>query len=335
MEPILVRSKDSTYPIVIERGLLQQVKVFFDTQKDYVLITDSMIPTMHYQPLLDTLSIKLLITLPAGEQIKTLSTYQDVLEQLITHRIKKDVVLLAFGGGVIGDFVGFLAATYLRGVSYIQIPTTLLSQVDSSVGGKVALDYQQAKNIIGQFYPPKAVFIDPSVLQTLPQRQWSNGMAEIIKMAAICDIHLFEKLESMTLETFDDDVIIQSILHKKHYVETDEFDQGIRQHLNFGHTFGHAIEAYYNYQKYTHGEAVAIGMMRITKNPLLQKRIQHCLIRYHLPIEDEVSLETLLPLVSLDKKATSKQTNVIVLQSIGQAKTISLESFLKEEIPHE
>lgn len=332
METILVRSKDSTYPIVIERGLLQQVKVFFDNQKEYVLITDSMIPKVHYQQILDVLSIRFVITLPAGEQIKTLSTYQQVLEQFLTHRIKKDVILLAFGGGVIGDFVGFLAATYLRGVSYIQIPTTLLSQVDSSIGGKVALDYQQAKNIIGQFYPPKAVYIDPFVLQTLPQRQWSNGMAEIIKIAAICDIQLFEKLESMTLETFDDAVITTSILHKKRYVETDEFDQGIRQHLNFGHTFGHAIEAYYHYQKYTHGEAVAIGMMRITKNPTLRKRIQHCLIRYHLPFEDDVALEALLPLVSFDKKATSKQTNVIVLTAIGQATTMSLESFLKEEV---
>ena len=325
-----IHMKHQNVPLTIQPGCLQNPFRWLNPAKRYVLITDSQIPSIHYDAFIKQGSIDHTIELPAGEGIKSIAFYEQVIQELLDHQIKKDHILLAFGGGVIGDFVGFVASTYLRGVSYIQIPTTLLAMIDSSIGGKVALDVGLVKNCIGQIYHPIHILIDPLVLETLPLNQLANGYSEMIKIAAIQDASLLQTLEEYTFSIPAIDLIEQAILLKKQLVEVDEFDQGVRQLLNFGHTIGHAIESYYQYQKYLHGEAVAIGMVRITTDPVLNNRLTSILKKYNLPTDDPVSTKDLLPFMAKDKKNTTTHKTIIVLEQIGQAKRQTIQSFEEE-----
>jgi 3-dehydroquinate synthase len=240
-------------------------------------------------------------------------------------------LIVALGGGVIGDLVGFAAATYLRGVSFVQIPTSLLAQVDSSVGGKVAVDLPEGKNLVGAFYQPKLVLIYPELLRSLPKRYLVDGMGEVIKYGCIKDATLFEKLES--IPSYDalfehlPELIFRCVEIKRLIVQQDTYDTGERMLLNFGHTLAHAIETKYAYQRESHGEAVAIGMYQLTRYAQEQgltrqgsaERLAQLLQHYELPISCEIPLADLLPIMMRDKKNLNNHLHLVLLHQIGDA----------------
>lgn len=316
MKKIDINLKNFYYSCLIKKGLFKELDKYLDFSKEHIILTDSKV----YELYLQDNSFRLpIIVVPEGEDSKTLATYQKVIEQLIALKVSKEATLIALGGGVIGDLGGFVACTYLRGIKLIQIPTTLLAQIDSSVGGKVALNVASVKNSIGQFYHPSLVLIDPLFLETLPQRQFNNGMAELIKYALIADEKLFETLENQSITKVMDELIFQAIVIKKRFVEADEKDSYLRHTLNFGHTLGHAIESFYDFNKYLHGEAIAIGMAHMTKKEDFGPRIVRLLKKFNLPTHDEVKLEDLTMFITNDKKIRNDKINIVFLEHIGKA----------------
>lgn len=229
------------------------------------IVTNTTVSTLHLDRLLSKIDAPQLevVTVPDGEEYKTLSTVESILETLFEAKFDRKSLLIAFGGGVIGDMAGFAASLYQRGVDFIQIPTTLLSQVDASVGGKTGVNNKYGKNLVGAFYQPKAVHIDPYFLSTLPAREFAAGIAEVIKMAVMFDRGFFEYLEMNDLshDAVVKEMIARSVTIKANVVNQDEKEAGIRAVLNYGHTFGHVIENETSYSKYLHGEAVSIGMV--------------------------------------------------------------------------
>ena len=235
----------------------------FDTS--VVVVTNPTVSGFHLDALLSKLSATALhvVTIPDGEEYKTLATVENILNECFEHKLDRRSLLIAFGGGVIGDMTGFTASLYQRGIDFIQIPTTLLSQVDASVGGKTGVNNKYGKNLIGAFYQPKAVYIDPAFLETLPPREFAAGVAEVVKMAVMFDKDFFKYLQTADLtktETIKE-MIRKSVELKASVVNQDEKEAGIRAVLNYGHTFGHVVENETNYTTYLHGEAVAIGMV--------------------------------------------------------------------------
>jgi 3-dehydroquinate synthase len=267
------------------------------------------------------------LVLPAGEATKSFETLQTVYEFLFDFQITRSDLIIALGGGVIGDLTGFAAATALRGVPYVQIPTSLLAQTDSSVGGKTAVNTARGKNLVGAFYQPRAALIDTDCLKTLDDRTFADGMAEVIKYGCIRDEKLFDDLARGEIAEHMDDIVTRCCDVKRAVVEGDEFDTGERMILNFGHTLGHAVENYYNYQKYTHGEAVAVGMYnislageRIGVTPRgTAEKIKRVLTKYRLPYALDVDAAALRGAMALDKKSTGGGVNIILLDRIGHA----------------
>jgi 3-dehydroquinate synthase len=271
-----------------------------------------------------------LVTLPDGEQHKSLSTIETLLDRLFEARFDRKCTLLAFGGGVIGDMTGFAASLYQRGIDFVQVPTTLLSMVDASVGGKTGVNNRFGKNLIGSFYQPRAVHIDPHWLTTLPEREWRAGVAEVIKMAATLDCELFEWLEGGDLHKSDQllEAIARCVALKAQVVADDECEGGFRQVLNYGHTFGHVMERQSGFGRYLHGECVAMGMvmanrLAVALGHLSQKeadRITALLARYGLPLHYPVAdIETFYELFYLDKKSRSRKILFVLPKGIGRS----------------
>jgi 3-dehydroquinate synthase len=266
---------------------------------------------------------------PAGEESKTLATVENLYEFLIQNKFERRDMLAALGGGVVGDLTGFTAATYLRGIDFVQIPTSLLAQVDSSVGGKTGVDIAQGKNLVGAFYQPKAVLIDPDTLSTLPDQFITDGMAEIIKYGCIKDSEFFEMLANGDALEHIDYVIETCVKIKRDVVNRDEKEAGERMLLNFGHTLGHAIEKIYNYTGITHGMAVAVGMVMMTKasekHGLTEAgtayKIEEVCATYGLPTTDDASLEKIAEAAQTDKKTSGSSINVVLLEKIGTSFT--------------
>ncbi len=270
-EIIKVITGKSYYPIVVGRNIVQKAfEEIFEEYKGYkiAIITDSNVERIYGSKILQKLDKKdqvFILPFKAGEESKNRKTKEELEDRLFELGFGRDTLIIALGGGVTGDLAGFIAATYMRGVPFIQMPTTLLSQVDSSIGGKVGIDHPSGKNLIGAFYPPEKVYIDIDFLITLPKEELINGMAEIIKAAIIKDPELFSYLESnigrvINLEKkYIDNVIISSLKIKAKVVETDERESGLRKILNFGHTIGHSIETLSNFE-IPHGSAVGMGM---------------------------------------------------------------------------
>ena len=262
---------------------------------------------------------------PAGESSKNGNTFLDILNFLAQNQLTRTDVVIALGGGVTGDITGFAAATYLRGISYVQIPTTLLAMVDSSVGGKTAIDLPSGKNLAGAFYQPKTVLCSLETLSTLPESIFIDGCAEVIKYGILYDAELFQHLSDNGLNFDREYVISRCISLKGAVVQEDEFDTGARQKLNLGHTVGHAIEAQSNF-RITHGQAVAIGTNIISKaaaansicDNSLCERINQILRSFHLPTETEYSAQQLFSITLRDKKRSSDNINLIVPKAIGQ-----------------
>lgn len=271
------------------------------------------------------------VMIPAGETSKSMAMLEYLYDEFMSFELTRADAVLALGGGVVGDLAGFAAATILRGVDFIQVPTTLLAQVDSSVGGKVAVDLKAGKNLAGAFYQPRLVLIDSDCLRTLPPREFAGGMAEVVKYGAIRDASLFRQLEET--ETREDllrkieEIVFRCCDIKREIVERDERDTGERMVLNFGHTLGHAYESSYNYEKYTHGEAVAAGMCRIAllgeqlgiSEPGTAKRLRALVLKYGLPDAVECSPEQYGGALRLDKKGEGKSIRLVLLKEPGKA----------------
>lgn len=256
---------------------------------------------------------------PSGEASKTLSTYARILDRLCEVNASRQDVTVALGGGVAGDLAGFAAATYMRGIDFVNIPTTALSQVDSCIGGKTALDIGGIKNIVGAFRQPSAVIVDPDVLSTLPERQLNAGLAETVKAGLIRDPELFEIFEGPDFRDRIEEIIYRALKVKKDIVEADEFDAGERKLLNFGHTFGHAYESFFGLERFLHGECVAMGMMKILEDPALKERVRKVLEKLGLPTECEADPERIMELIRSDKKADHGVIDMVLADDPGKA----------------
>lgn len=273
---------------------------------------------------------------PAGESSKNAATYLNILNFLAENHITRSDAILALGGGVVGDISGFSAATYLRGIPYIQVPTTLLAMVDSSVGGKTAIDLPAGKNLVGAFYQPTAVLCDLNTLQTLPESTFCDGCAEVIKYGVLYDEKLFHHLSEQGLNFDRESVIARCVELKRNVVAEDEFDTGARQKLNLGHTIGHGVEAQSNFTV-SHGQAVAIGMTIVAKAgcPAIVEQLEGVLKKFNLPTTTEFSAQTLFNSALSDKKRAGQSINLIIPKSIGNCAIVpmpieKLESFIEE-----
>ena len=308
MRQLNISLKDNSYDIFIEEGIVNNaskyIKQVYNNKKVYI-ITDSNVEKLYLNQLIKSLSDDFIVdyvVVPAGEESKCLSVYAKVCEELIEKNIRRNELLIALGGGVIGDLVGFVAATLYRGIPYVGIPTSLLSQMDSSIGGKTGIDFYNRKNIIGCFKQPSLVLIDPLTHKTLDEKEFNNGMGELIKHAIIGNKDLFDKLISKT--NIDEDVIYESLSVKKRVVELDPFDQKERMLLNFGHTFGHSIELKMGLK---HGEAVSVGMLMAINfgidlgltNANLYSEVKSVLEYYNLPVFDVDYKDYLILLLKL------------------------------------
>lgn len=336
---LFVDLKENSYNILIEKGLLnklgEELKNIYFGEKIFI-ITDENVDKYYGSKVkdeLDKIGYKTRkMVLAPGEKTKSFSTLPSIYNELLDFKLTRKELIITLGGGVIGDLGGFASSTFLRGVSFIQIPTSLLAQVDSSVGGKVAVDLEKGKNLVGSFYQPKAVFIDPDVLNTLPEKFYKDGMAEVIKYGCIKDRDFFYMLKSLKSreEVMNniEDILYKCCYIKKSVVERDEKDLGERMLLNFGHTLGHAIEKYYNFTGYSHGEAVAIGMYNISLKSEdegitekgVAEEIKEILINYDLPYKVDIKDNNkIIDTISLDKKNIGNVLKVILLKSIGES----------------
>ena len=332
------------YDIEIEAGLLPQIgaKVakLLPKAKKAAIISDTNVAPLYAAKLEASLAAAGLgvvkVIIEAGEQSKNMTVLSSVLEQLAQGGLTRSDVVLTLGGGVVGDLGGFAAASYMRGVAFVQVPTSLLAQIDSSVGGKVAVDLAAGKNLAGAFYQPKAVFIDTDLLATLSTRFLHDGLAEAIKYGCIKDAALFDKIagfanDAALLANIDDIVAICCAI-KARIVEQDEFDTGLRMLLNFGHTLGHAVEQHFGYSGFTHGEGVAIGMYQLTKRTEelgltptgSAERIKGVLQKYNLPIDAGVAKSELLDTMARDKKKNGNSITIIILRAIGEGDLLKL-----------
>ena len=320
MEKLKVNIPGREYEIYIDNGILNNtadyIRKIYSGEK-IAVVTDSNVAPLYSEIVVSSLAQSgfetKLITVPAGEKSKSADCLMNLYNEMLDFKLTRTDLIIALGGGVIGDLTGYAAATLLRGIPYVQIPTTLLAQVDSSVGGKVAIDLPRGKNLVGAFKQPEMVIIDTDCLKTLTSRVLADGMAEVIKYGAIKDKKLFEMLESIksTKELF----------------------------ANFGHTFGHAIEKKYNYETYTHGEGVAVGMVMsceygeklgITHNGVTDRMIS-ILKNYNLPVDVQISKDELAEAVAVDKKGEGSKINLILIEDIGKVMIKKLEKsdFLK------
>lgn len=333
--------KDKEYQVIIERGILNKASsvLGFDKKTSKILIvTDDGIPVQYVDTLKNNIintnsnNTVFVYTIKQGEESKSFINYSSILDYLIDNEFTRTDTVIALGGGVVGDLAGFVSATYMRGISFINIPTTLLSQVDSSIGGKTAIDKKGYKNLVGAFYPPEKVLIDPNVLATLDKRQFMAGLVEALKMGLTSDKDLYELIKTSNDIYKDIDIVIEKALRvKKDVVEKDPHEKHLRKILNFGHTIGHAIESSGKFNL-LHGECVGIGLLYMVPT-VLEEEIKAVLIKYNLPIksdiENTISKEDLFKYISLDKKRSNKDITIIEVKVPG---TFEINKINLEEI---
>lgn len=336
----------SQYPIYCGNGLLEKLGDYFQSlcaAKRVVVVSDDLVAPLYADIILSSLSdagIEAFLTvIPNGERSKSLEMLGKLYSFCCEHKLTRGDALIALGGGVVGDLTGFCAASYMRGIDYIQIPTTFLAQIDSSVGGKTAVNIPEGKNLVGAFKQPKFVLCDIDTLNTLSPEHFADGVAEAIKYGMIKDHSVFEIIENNTLHDNLLSVICRCIEIKKQVVESDEFDTGERMLLNFGHTFGHAIEKFYGYSGYSHGMGVAVGMVKITALSErygmtelgVSQRLRDCVQRSDLPVSAEIDDQTLIEYSLMDKKASADQIKIVLCSKIGESfiKNLSQDDYIR------
>ena len=320
--------KDS-YDIVLEKNALTKADAYLNLDRKVLIVTDDGVPEYYASILAEQCKEPYIVTIPQGEGSKNFENFRMLLSKMLSASFTRKDCVVAVGGGVVGDLSGFAAASYMRGVDFYNVPTTLLSQVDSSIGGKTAIDLDGVKNIAGAFYQPKKVLIDPETLKTLDKRQISAGLAEAIKMSLTSDAKLFELIKnSERFFSEDSEKIIQgALLIKKDVVEQDPKEQGLRKILNFGHTIGHGIESFYE-GKLLHGECVALGMIPMCSEEV-HAELLPVLMKYHLPVECKATADELMPYILHDKKMNQDTISMIFVPEIG---TYEIREVKPEEI---
>ena len=326
---LTVKTHTLTYPIYIEEGCIKHLKEHINLNRKVMIITDENIPDEYIEIVKKQCAEAYVYISISGEEAKSLENYQYICEYMLECQMSRADLIIAIGGGVIGDLSGFVAATYMRGIEFVNIPTTTLSQIDSSIGGKVAVNLGLTKNIIGAFYPPIAVFIDFETLKSLPKRHYYNGLVEALKAGLIYDPTIFELFKSDDIDEHLPEIIYKSLVVKKTIVEEDEFEMGIRKILNFGHTIGHGLESYFNLHDLLHGEAVALGMLYVLTNEDIRKEVVNIYQKLHLPINVTYDTNEVYQYIINDKKAKHGKLSLIKVDEIGKA---YIEETLLEDI---
>lgn len=308
----------SSYDIIIERNLLKNIGDHLDLKRKVLVVTDKGVPIEYANAVCRCCNLPVRVTVESGEESKSFETYEKLCKIMLENHFTRTDCVVAVGGGVVGDLAGFVASTYMRGVDFYNVPTTLLAQVDSSIGGKTAVNFGGIKNVIGSFYQPKKVLIDPETLKTLPKRQMSNGFAEIIKMAITFDGKLFDMIESEDVYSDGalDEIIAKALQIKKMVVEADEKEKGLRKVLNFGHTIGHGIEYQQSLSGLYHGECVAVGMLPMCA-PEIRGRVRNVLGKVSLPVAWRYDVDKIYNAVLHDKKLDGERVALVFCDKIG------------------
>lgn len=308
-----------SYDILVQRGLLAQAGQQLNLNRRVLVVTDTGVPAAYATTVAAQCRESVICTVETGEQSKSLEVFGHLLQTMLEHGFSRKDCVVAVGGGVVGDLAGFAASAYMRGIDFYNVPTTLLSQIDSSIGGKTAINFGGVKNIVGAFHQPKKVLIDPELLKTLPRRQIANGLAEAVKMSLTSDRELFELFETQDIEANLEEIIVRSLLIKKDVVEQDEKEAGLRKILNFGHTIGHGIESC---EDLYHGECVALGMIPMC-GEALRPRVVEVLKKCGLYRELNYNWEAITEAAFHDKKADG---DTVTVTMVAQPGTFELKS---------
>ncbi len=333
MTKLHVNLGDNSYDVIVGQNILSKAKDYFDLNRRVLIVTDSGVPQEYAKAIAENCKNSKIITIPSGESSKSIDGLKTLLSAMVQFDMDRKDCVIGVGGGVVGDLTGFAAACYMRGIDFYNVPTTLLSQVDSSIGGKTAIDYDGVKNIVGAFHQPKGVLVDVNTLKSLPSRQISNGLAEAIKMSLTSNKSLFEKFENWSkddiLENIEE-IIVASLKIKKEVVEKDEKEAGLRKILNFGHTFGHGVEAEEEMRGMFHGECVAIGMLAMCEESV-RARLIPVLKKVGLPTEYNGNVDSALKFIIHDKKCANGKVSAVFVREVGsfEITTLSTEQFAK------
>ncbi|MDO4547177.1 MAG: 3-dehydroquinate synthase [Clostridia bacterium] len=331
MNTLSVNLGERSYKIYIGKGILLDAEKVFDLEKKVFILTDRGVPKQYAEAVCGRAKQGMIFTVNEGEGSKSMTTLEAVLKAMLKFGMTRGDALVAVGGGVAGDLGGFAAATYMRGIDFYQVPTTVLAQVDSSIGGKCAVNLGGTKNVVGAFYQPKAVLIDTGTLDTLPRRLISAGLAESVKMALTSDRELFSIFENEdNIEYNIESIIIRSLMIKKRIVEADEKENGLRKILNFGHTLGHGIEAQMGMNGLYHGECVALGMLPVCSDDV-RNRLEKVLEKLSLPVVCQCDIQEALEFVAHDKKRRGGMVDIILVNEIGECtiQSVTMDDFKK------
>ena len=320
---------NNTYPLICERGVLSSCSSYFDKNKKVLIVTDENIPSSYYKDILNNIDQSYVYILPPGEKSKSFDNYLKIQSRLVELSFTRNDVIVSCGGGVVSDLTGFVASTYKRGIKWISIPTSALSMIDASVGGKTAVDFDSIKNVIGTFYSPSLLLLDMDTLKSLPQRELTNGLFEALKMGFIMDKSILELME----DPFNnlEEIIVKSIIAKDEVVAIDPKEENLRRILNFGHTIGHALESYFSLgETLKHGEAVGYGM-RFVIDDSLKEALKHYSSKLNLPqiniSKDDIP--SLMKYIKNDKKASNKGVSFVFVDSSYKT---NIKSLNNEEI---
>ena len=317
-----VNLKDKSYEVIVERGIIKNITPYVDIEKKFLIVSDDRIPNVYINTIKKQLKKVDVFIFPHGENNKSLKNYQLVIDKLIQGDYSRKDYIIALGGGVVTDLAGFVASTYKRGMNLINIPTTTLAMVDASVGGKVALNFNKIKNVIGSFYHPNCILIDIDTLETLPKRHYINGVIEALKTGMIGDKELYNIFFNGDYRDHIEEIIYRSLQYKIKIVEQDEKEENIRKVLNFGHTFGHAYETYFLMKNYLHGEAVALGIVTISKDKPYLEDIKKIFTKWGIKLNINVEKDKIINIIRNDKKCDDDIVDLIIVDEIGKSKIV-------------
>ena len=317
-----VNLKDKSYEVIVEKGIIKNITPYVDIEKKFLIVSDDRIPNAYINTIKKQLKKVDVFIFPHGENNKSLDNYKLIIERLIKEDFSRKDYIIALGGGVVSDLAGFVASTYKRGMNLINIPTTTLAMVDASVGGKVALNFDKLKNVIGAFYHPNYILIDIDTLETLPKRHYINGVIEALKTGMIGDKELYNIFFNGDYRDHIEEIIYRSLQYKIKIVEQDEKEENIRKVLNFGHTFGHAYETYFLMKNYLHGEAVALGIVTISKDKPYLEDIKKLFTKWGIKLNINVEKDKIINIIRNDKKCDDDIVDLIIVDEIGKSKIV-------------
>lgn len=312
--------KDRGYSVFIEPGILFSLDRFINLNRKVMVVTDDGVPEAYVSAVREQCPQCYVETVKQGEGAKSFTVLEHICSSLLSKQFHRGDLLIAVGGGVVGDLAGFAASIYMRGIDFVNVPTTSLSQIDSSIGGKTAINLDGVKNSIGTFHQPKAVFVDSQTLKTLSLRHLNNGLVEALKAGLIADASLFQIFLEKNPHEHLDEIIALSLRVKKRVVELDEREEGLRKTLNFGHTIGHGIESVYGLSGLLHGESVAAGMLPMIGDPLLREQVRQ-ILKEKLSIDPDISYDSdrVFERMQQDKKSSAGSITIVKVASPGQA----------------